>query len=225
VKTKTPEIVQEAFGKLKDDPANPRKITKDRLAKLKASLKEFGFVEPVVARKEDGLVLGGHQRRLAFKELCLESGMSDAEILKAKIPVVYVAGLSDAKAKMLNLSLNKNVGEWEYEKLTGILQSLSDEMTEFDMEASGFGSVEISDILGLTAPDKNALADLAPDKEAEVPVFDSVRKFSFKVEDEVDADVCQEALTVYGMTGPGSSHGAFVEAMKAALQVVHDGKK
>src|SRR5687767_4800523 len=58
--TMTVEMVP--IGDLRPDPFNPRKISDAELEALTRSLQQFGFVTPVVARREDKTVIGGHQR-------------------------------------------------------------------------------------------------------------------------------------------------------------------
>ena len=55
-------VEQVAIERLRPDPANPRRISPVELESLTRSLSEWGFVQPVLARREDGLVIGGHQR-------------------------------------------------------------------------------------------------------------------------------------------------------------------
>src|SRR5665811_845085 len=58
---------------LRPDPANPRRISEDELDALERSLRQFGFVQPVLARREDQTVIGGHQRLVAARRLGLTS--------------------------------------------------------------------------------------------------------------------------------------------------------
>ena len=78
---------------LKYAPYNPRKIDDKELAKLKRSITEFGYVEPIVWNKRSGFVVGGNQRLKALREL---------EIEEADVPVlgspVYMGEIS-AQAK------------------------------------------------------------------------------------------------------------------------------
>jgi len=59
--------------RLHPDPANPRRISADELDALERSIRQFGFVEPVLARREDATVIGGHQRLLAARRLGLDT--------------------------------------------------------------------------------------------------------------------------------------------------------
>tara|TARA_Y100000310_G_scaffold213286_1_gene214188 strand:- start:935 stop:1432 length:498 start_codon:yes stop_codon:yes gene_type:complete len=135
---------------------NPRKIEPSEMLKLRRSLKDFGFVDPVIARKSDNLVIGGHQRIDAAKQ----EGITE-------IPVVY-RELSDDKAALLNIALNKISGEWDYSKLGDLFQELDTGME--DLEMSGFDTQEIEDLL-------NGL-DEVEFKEYDESVEDEVKKVS-----------------------------------------------
>jgi len=94
-------------GELKFYLGNPRKISDDMLFKLRQSIKEFGFVDPLIINK-DNEVIGGNQRLKA----AVEEGIEE-------VPVVVVE-LSRDKEKALNLALNKIQGEWDEELLRRI---------------------------------------------------------------------------------------------------------
>ncbi|MGH7486506.1 MAG: ParB N-terminal domain-containing protein, partial [bacterium] len=88
---------------LRPDPANPRKIGDAELEALTRSLQEFGFVQPVLARREGSTVIGGHQRLTAARRLGYTT-----------VPVVYL-DLPQDQARLLNVALNKISGEWDQE--------------------------------------------------------------------------------------------------------------
>jgi ParB-like chromosome segregation protein Spo0J len=62
-------IIQVPIDDLRPDSANPRKISDTELDSLQRSIREFGFVQPVLARQHDKMVVGGHQRLLAARRL------------------------------------------------------------------------------------------------------------------------------------------------------------
>src|SRR5262245_60934875 len=65
--TTTVVIEDVTIDDLRPDPANPRRIGEDELDALERSLRQFGFVQPVLARREDRTVIGGHQRLTAAR--------------------------------------------------------------------------------------------------------------------------------------------------------------
>jgi len=87
---------------------NPRQLTKDQYSQLKDSITRFGLVDPLIVNKNKerkNILVGGHQRFKIAKEM----GIDD-------IPCVEVDLTLDAE-KELNIRLNKNVGEWDYDAL------------------------------------------------------------------------------------------------------------
>jgi DNA modification methylase len=123
-----------AIDDLRPDPANPRRISDAELESLTRSIQEFGLVDPIVARREDGTVVGGHARLLAARRLGHKT-----------VPVVYV-DLSVDQARLLNLALNKISGDWDRELLTRLLADL-DAAPNVDISLTGFGEDEIAKLL------------------------------------------------------------------------------
>jgi ParB-like chromosome segregation protein Spo0J len=62
-------IEQVPIDLLRPDPANPRCIGEEELDSLERSIRQFGFVQPVLVRREDQTVIGGHQRLVAARRL------------------------------------------------------------------------------------------------------------------------------------------------------------
>jgi len=127
-------ICQVPISRLRPWPDNPRVMSAEEMAKLKRSIQEFGMVEPLVVRRSDHLVIGGHQRLEAAKSL----GMTT-------VPVVFVE-VSDAQAKALNLALNRISGEWDAPKLGALLDELQS-LPDLDVTLTGFDPTEIDDLL------------------------------------------------------------------------------
>src|SRR5450756_575370 len=127
-------VVEVPIDDLRPDPANPRRISEDKLDALERSLRQFGFVQPVLARKEDRTVIGGHQRLLAARRLGL-----------ATVPVTYL-DISIEQARLLNLALNKISGSWDDALLARLLADLQ-LMPDLDLSLSGFGEDEVKDLL------------------------------------------------------------------------------
>jgi len=124
------------IGQLNPAKYNPRKDLQPgdpEYEKLKRSMQEFGYVEPIVWNKRTGNIVGGHQR---YKVL-LDMGMSEVDCV--------VVDLDEIKEKALNLALNKIQGDWDYLKLKDLLQEL--DTGEFDLELTGFDIGEIEDLM------------------------------------------------------------------------------
>ena len=130
----TPTLVDVPIDDLRPDPANPRRISEEELDALERSLRQFGFVSPVLARREDRTVIGGHQRLVAARRLGLTS-----------IPVTWL-DISVEQARLLGLALNKISGSWDDALLARLLADLQ-AMPDLDLSLSGFGEDEIKDLL------------------------------------------------------------------------------
>lgn len=209
----TPTMLQQKMvplGRLRADPANPRSMPERDMVKLKASLAEFGFVDPVVARPEDGTIIGGHQRVLALRALLLERGVGDIEAIE--VPCVWVPGLTDERAKLLNLALNRIHGEWDFAKLGDLLEQLQAEAPDL-LELSGFDVAEIDDILALMGEPEPPAAEGDPNDD----IAKLGRRFIFDVADDAEKELCQRALRAFGMTSQVDAPRAFVAAMRAVL--------
>jgi DNA modification methylase len=127
-------VEQVAIDQLRPDPANPRKISDEELDSLERSLREWGFVQPVLARREDRTVIGGHQRLVAARRLGLST-----------VPVSYL-DISVEQAHLLNLALNRIGGSFDEQLLARLLADLQ-ASPDVDLSLSGFGEDEIADLL------------------------------------------------------------------------------
>jgi len=102
---------------------NPRKLLKPgdpAYVKLRASIEQFGLVEPLIWNETSGRVVGGHARLRILKEIGY-----------AMVPVSVVR-LNDAQEKSLNIVLNNHEAQGKYDpaKLAGLLEELH-ELPEF----------------------------------------------------------------------------------------------
>ena len=127
------QIEHVPIDNLRPDPANPRRISDTELESLTRSMREFVFVQPVLVRREDSTVIGGHQRLLAARRLGLKT-----------VPVIFV-DLTLEQARLLNVALNKISGTWDEELLGQLLRDLS--VSEQDLTLSGFDEGELEKLL------------------------------------------------------------------------------
>jgi DNA modification methylase len=126
---------------------NPRKDLKPgdpAYEKLKRSMTEFGYVEPIIWNEETGNIVGGHQR---YKVLVAE-GHKEVECVIVK--------MSPEREKALNVALNKVTGDWEFEALADLIKDL--EAQDFDVTLTGFDAAEIEDLFS-QVHDKDAKDD------------------------------------------------------------------
>src|SRR3989344_9092948 len=121
------------IGSLRPSDYNPRKISKESMEQLKVSIGKFKMVDPLIvnsAKEREGVVIGGHQRLRAAKELGFK-----------EVPIVYINIPDLEKEKELNIRLNKNTGEFDWKLLENF-----DEVFLKDM---GFDSEELDNIFGI----------------------------------------------------------------------------
>ena len=131
---------------LKSAAYNPRQISREELNKLIKSIKQFGFVDPALVRKQDNMIVGGHQRVKAAQELGLK-----------EIPVVYL-DITENDAKLLNVALNKISGDWDEDKLTELLAELQF-FDDVDELLTGFDEDELDQLLADLEEPKEGLTD------------------------------------------------------------------
>jgi len=144
----SPLAVEHApIDSLHPDPANPRRISDEELDALTRSIRQWGLVQPVLARREDGVVVGGHQRLVAARRL----GM-------AEVPVVWL-DLSVEQSRLLNVALNRISGTWDEQLLARLLADLS-EVPDVDLTLTGFGDDELRDLVrSIEAREREARAE------------------------------------------------------------------
>jgi DNA modification methylase len=127
-------VDQVPIDALHPDPANPRRIGEAELEALCRSIQQYGLVQPVLARREDQTVIGGHQRLLAARKLGL-----------THVPVIFL-DLSVEAARLLNLALNRIAGDWDEDLLARLLNDLRAH-ADLDLSLAGFGDDELDRLL------------------------------------------------------------------------------
>ena len=114
---------------------NPRKDLKPgdpEYEKLKRSIEQFGYVEPIIWNEKTGRVVGGHQRL----KVLMDMGITEVDVV--------VVDMDTEKEKALNIALNKISGEWDTEKLALVIADLQG--TDFDVSLTGFDPEELEDL-------------------------------------------------------------------------------
>lgn len=127
------ETVEVPISELVGADYNPRKHNEVATEQLKQSIERFGLVDPIIvnsAPDRKNIIIGGHFRWEVAKELGFET-----------VPVVYVDIPDIDKEKELNLRLNKNTGEFDWNLLAKFDESLLSEI--------GFSSDELDSIFDI----------------------------------------------------------------------------
>ncbi|WCG23476.1 site-specific DNA-methyltransferase [Vagococcus lutrae] len=137
---------------------NPRKNLQpgdSEYEKIKRSLEEFGYVDPVIWNKTTGRIVGGHQRLKVLASM----GRTEVECV--------VVELDEEKEKALNVALNKISGDWDKEKLAVLMTDL--DAADFDVSLTGFDAAEIDDLFKDTLRDGVEDDDFDVDEELQNP--------------------------------------------------------
>jgi len=156
------DIQKIPVSKIKAAKYNPRKDLKPGDAeyeKLRRSIEEFGYVEPVIWNERTGNIVGGHQR---FKVL-VTMGYREIDCV--------VLDIDEQREKALNVALNKISGEFDIPLLSDLLRDLND--NGFDVSLTGFDAAEIDELFRGKASGNIREDDFDADKaaaEIETPV-------------------------------------------------------
>lgn len=130
------EVQKIPVSRLNPAAYNPRvelKSGEKEYEKLKRSIVEFGFVEPLIWNRQTGNIVGGHQRYQVLKDL----GHTEIECV--------VVDLDLQREKALNVALNRIQGEWDETKLAAIMAEF--DASAFDVSLTGMDAGEIDALL------------------------------------------------------------------------------
>lgn len=162
---------------------NSRTHSDEQVAQIAASIREFGWTNPVLVDGDNGII-AGHGRVLAARKLGME-----------EVPCIELAHLSEAQKKAYIIADNKlalNAG-WDNELLALELGELH--AADFDMALLGFDAGELSAAMGL---DEELDGDAPKIDEG----IDYKEKFAIIVEcaDEAEQQATFERLDSMGFT-------------------------
>ena len=129
------QIEQRLLSELIPYINNSRKHSDDQVTQIAASIKEFGWTNPILVDGDNGII-AGHGRIMAAKKL----GMTE-------VPVIELAHLSKEQRKALIIADNKLAlnSDWDSNLLAIELKDLQD--LGFDLNLTGFADKELADIL------------------------------------------------------------------------------
>jgi DNA modification methylase len=137
---------------------NSRTHTDAQVALVAASIREFGWTNPILVRP-DLVVIAGHARLLAARKLSL-----------TEVPVIELSGLTDAQCRALAIADNQlaiNGAGWDDEMLRIELAALQEE--EFNFDLLGFDTHELDELLlGNTTEDGEDIVPAPPENPVTV---------------------------------------------------------
>ena len=144
---------------LKPAEYNPRKKLKPgdkEYEKIKNSIQEFGFADPLVVNK-DMTIIGGHQRL----NVAMELGYTE-------VPCAIV-DVDKVREKALNIALNKITGAWDDTLLAQLLQEIKE--ADFNVDLTGFEPPEMDQLLSKLYDKEVKEDNFDIDEELKQPVF------------------------------------------------------
>jgi DNA modification methylase len=145
-------------AQLKPRARNPRTHARRQIKQIAASIKEFGFISPILVDGEDGIIAG--LARAAAAKLI---GMTD-------IPTVCVDHLTPAQIRAYVIADNRlaEIAGWDRELLALDLEDLSVDLN-FDVTVTGFETAEIDLLIGELNRNEPDDADIVPEVDRSVP--------------------------------------------------------
>ena len=147
-------VTYRATGSLKPDPRNARTHSKRQLQQIVASIRQFGFTNPVLIDPE-GVLIAGHGRLLAAKSI----GM-------AEVPTIELVGLNDAQKTALRLADNKIAlgAGWDLDILKVELAELFSLDLDMDLTVTGFSTGELDVLLSRNEDPEDDVIPPVPDE-------------------------------------------------------------
>ena len=164
---------------------NSRTHSDSQVAQIAASIREFGFTNPILIDEQGGII-AGHGRLQGARKLGL-----------AEVPTITLHGLTDAQKRAYVIADNKlalNAG-WDMEMLSSEMQGLGDD--GFDLSLIGFSDDELAAMLaekteGLTDPDD--IPEVPADPVSVLGDVWVLGKHRIVCGDSTDADVVAKCL-------------------------------
>lgn len=146
------KIAYRGLDDLQPYAGNARTHSEKQVSQIAASIRQFGFVNPVLIDR-DGTIVAGHGRVAAARIL----GLDD-------VPVIELAHLTEAKRRAYVIADNRlaELAGWDSEILAIELQGLSEMELDFELEITGFETAEIDLLLDDDGPGGRDPADDVP---------------------------------------------------------------
>lgn len=191
------KIIEKKIIDLIDAEYNPRQLTEKQYEDLEQSINKFGFVDPIIVNKNKdrkNVVIGGHQRIKIAKRMGIN-----------KVPCVEL-DLSLDQEKELNIRLNKNTGEWDWDELANHFEVK-------DLIDWGFDEKTFNDYLDIP--------DHKPEYEISSEILEEHQYVVFTFDNTLDWNVAQDLLNIREVAKPNYTD----TYVQSGLGRVKSGKK
>ncbi len=178
------------LGRLSVDPGNPRSHAPEQIDQIVASVRAFGWTNPLLADPE-GMIIAGEARLAAARRLG-----------RATVPVIVLAELSPAARRAYRVADNRialNAG-WDEDLLAAALRDIA--AMELDLSAIGFTDAEVAALLA--EAEEVVAADFPALPSGDRSPF---QQMTFALHDD-QAAMVRQALAVARRQGPfeGPNH-------------------
>ncbi len=200
-------------------PYNPRVISRTEMESLKASIRKHGLVLTLVVQQQSErygklVLIGGHQRVAAVRDLCKEQGVSPPETAYA-----VVLDVDDSTAMQLNIALNNIEGEFDPYKLGEIFKAIGSNLSLPDIAALGFTAEQVETLTALCAP-PNELADQLEQEAQGLGLGGFAKSVTLTVEFETVAQRDEAKGLLRELAGEDGKAGVvLMEALQASRAV------
>ena len=129
---------------------NPRHMQEDEKQRLRTSIESFGLVDPIIVNLKNNRIIGGHQRWDVLVDMVMEeTNLAEKEynlLTLGDVGLIFDEDITiknEDYEKALNIALNKISGEWDYSKLSNVLDDLK--LNHFNLELTGFDDLELNE--------------------------------------------------------------------------------
>ena len=178
-------VIEISIDELKAYENNPRNNT-EAVEKVAASIEEFGFKVPIIIDR-DNVIIAGHTRLLAAKDLGLE-----------KVPCIVADDLTPEQVKAFRLADNKvsEYSTWDFQKLNLELEDLQD----FEMQDFGFYETDDGEDFSniFDEPSQSSEGNGVQDQSEDEPEPEKTYKVIVHVDSEDEAEEVADLLNENG---------------------------
>lgn len=211
-----PEPERVPLSKVQLAPYNPRRMPPDKMRALKASIVKHGMVLNLVVQRRSeahgaNVLIGGHQRIAAARELCRDRGWPEPRHGWA-----VFRDCTDAVAKQLNVSLNNVGGEFDPHMLGLLLASVSGEMSDEDYVGLGLARDNVDELIRMATATPEDLASELEREAAGLLGFERAISLTIDFDSAADRDKAKAILVTRARAAKARGGSILLSALEAS---------